>query len=462
MSESTARPDVEAAPAGRRRLLSRLWRVPVAGLAAVCRRPRHYLAVAALLALILAGAGVGGAYLWAAHHLRAARSCAERYHNLEAKEHLEAVLKVWPHDPEALLLAARTARRLEVPEQAVLFLQEYQQVRGKDDPELFLEQVLVRVERGELDRLAGFCRALVLQDHPSASLVLEAQTRAALRRFRYRDAELAINTWLERRPEDVGALYYRAFLLDQLILQRDAAAAYRRVLEIDPEHDEARGRLVEVLLQMYTAAEAQEHVEYLRRRRPGDPSLEVSLARCLEQRGQREEAERLLDAVLARYPDHAKALFERAELALRDGDAEAAESWLRRAAAREPGDYKIRYRLYLCLGRNGKTAEARAEQRRLDQVRADMDRIQEIAVRKMQEQPHNAALHCEVGLIALRAGAVEEGKRWLHSALKEDPHYVPAHRALAVVYDRTGEPALAAHHRASAGPDPAAPGSSAP
>ena len=180
----------------------------------------------------------------------------------------------------------------------------------------------------------------------------------------------------------------------------------------DPEFDEARGRLVEALLQpAHGRRGAGACVEYLRQRRPGDPRLDVYLARCRESLGQWQEAERILDGVLARHPQHGPALFERAQLALREGQVEMAEHWLREAVVREPGDYRTRYVFFQCLQHNGKAAEAAEEQRRLDQVHADMERIQEIAGRKMQEEPHNAALHCEVGLIALRAGALDEGKR---------------------------------------------------
>jgi tetratricopeptide (TPR) repeat protein len=455
MSDGVAMPEVEQTPAGRRGRLVRLLRWPAAGLVAFRRRPGRCLAVAALLAVLLGAAGLVGVHLWAGHHLRAARSCVGRYHSLEAQEHLEAVLAVRPHDPEVLLLSARTARRLGAADQAVRFLDECQKVRGKDDTDLFLEQALLRVERGETDRLREFCRTLVLQDHPSAPLVLEALTRAYLHQFRYGDAAEAIARWLERRPGDVQALYFQALLLDQRLSQREAADAYRRVLECDPDFDEARARLVEQLLQLHMAAEALGHAEYLHRRRPDDPRVEVFLARCREQMGQHEEAVRLLDRVLARHPDNGQALFERGQQALRSGQTDEAERWLRQAVVREPGDYKVRYAYFLCLGRNGKAAEAAEEQRRLDQVRADMERIQEIAGRLMQQTPHSAALHCEVGLISLRAGALAEGKRWLHSALQEDPQYAPAHRALATLYEHTGEPALAAHHRRLAEAAPA-------
>src|SRR5260370_10191313 len=74
------------------------------------RKPLRCLAIVVLLALTALGLTVAGRHLWTGHHLRAARSAAERYHNAEAEQHLRECLKVWPRDPEALLLAARTAR----------------------------------------------------------------------------------------------------------------------------------------------------------------------------------------------------------------------------------------------------------------------------------------------------------------------------------------------------------------
>src|SRR5437868_7917293 len=64
------------------------------------------LAVAAVLAMI---------WLWQAwwpvpqlqawHHLRAARLEIQRYHTPQALRHLEVCQRVWPDDPEVLLVA---------------------------------------------------------------------------------------------------------------------------------------------------------------------------------------------------------------------------------------------------------------------------------------------------------------------------------------------------------------------
>src|SRR5262245_26758976 len=144
-----------------------------AALRRLARRPRRALAVGILLALIGLGASVVGVQLWALYRFRAGRSALERYHNAEAQQHLQACVKVWPRDPATVLLAGRAARRMKAFDQAEQYLDRYQSLRGEDD-DMTLERVLLRAERGEVDAVAKFCRALVDQDHPGTPLILEA------------------------------------------------------------------------------------------------------------------------------------------------------------------------------------------------------------------------------------------------------------------------------------------------
>jgi len=80
-------------------------------------------------------------------------------------------------------------------------------------------------------------------------------------------------------------------------------------------------------------------------------------------------------------------------------------------------------------------------------IEQDTARMEEIIMTRMQETPHNPALHYEFAMIALRGGAIDDGVRWLESALKEDPKYAPAHRTLASYYQQQGDAAQAARHR---------------
>ena len=53
-------------------------------------------------------------------------------------------------------------------------------------------------------------------------------------------------------------------------------------------------------------------------------------------------------------------------------------------------------------------------------------------------------------MIALQAGVPEDGVRWLESALEIDPHYAPAHQALAEYYKQIGDRARSAQHLSEA------------
>jgi tetratricopeptide (TPR) repeat protein len=125
----------------------------------------------------------------------------------------------------------------------------------------------------------------------------------------------------------------------------------------------------------------------------------------------------------------------------------------RQAVALAPGDFQTHYRLYLCLEKNGKSDEAQKVQARLERIEGDIRRLQDISRVKMQHTPHDPALHYELGVIAMRAGAVEEGLRWLHSALEENPNHAATHKALMEYYLKIGDFGRAEQHRQKAGRD---------
>ena len=68
----------------------------------------------------------------------------------------------------------------------------------------------------------------------------------------------------------------------------------------------------------------------------------------------------------------------------------------------------------------------------------------------LQANPNDPAVHHQIATIALRAGQSVEALRWLESALRVDPGYLPAHQTLTRYYYATGNPVLAARHRAIA------------
>jgi len=421
-----------------------------------CRYPGRATVIALLLLFIIGGAGVTGAYMWASYHLRAARMAMEQYHTREAIPHLQAALSVWPHDPETLLLTARAARRADAFDRADLYLDQYQAVRGVEDESLILERALIQAERGDIDSVSEYCQGLVKQDHPDTPLILESLSRGFLRVYRLHEATLCLEEWLHRDPDNAQAHLIEAQLYTLQGRDLDAVAAYRCVLTIDPEMEDARLRLCVSLLQLGSHEEVLPHLEYLKQRSPDDLMVQVYLARVYERLGRSQEAVQILDAVLERQPQLPAALAERGRLALQAGQSEQAEQLLREAVTLDPTDYPSHCQFVLALERSGKNDELQKANARLQGIEDDLKQIRRITTIQMQQTPHDPELHYQVGMIALRAKSTQEALRWFHSALREDPNHAPTHKALMEYYESVGDFSRAREHRQKAGKDGAA------
>jgi tetratricopeptide (TPR) repeat protein len=419
-------------------------------LLAVCgsmrRHPGRSLVALLLLALVGVGLTLAGPQVWAFYHLRAARTSLDRYHNAEAADHLRACMEVWPNDPDVLLLAARVARRAGSFDEAAELLERCQRQRGRDD-NVIVERILLTVERGDMDEVMKFCMAKVETNDPVASLVLEALARGYRRRFRLAEADAAIQTWLEREPNNPMALLLLGRMAQDHSADTEAAAAYRHALEIDPDLDEARDRLSEMLIDTHQVPEARPHLEYLARRHPDDAGLTVRLAQCRDLLGQQDEAARLLDDLLARRPECVPALAQRGKLALRAGQRAEAEQWLRQAVALAPADATLLPHFKRCLEENEHYDEAQALEPRIKQALTDLERIQTLVNKDLPEHHDNADLWYEGAAILLRAGSTSEGRYWLENAVRLNPKHVKAHEALAESYKQSGDALKAAKHQ---------------
>jgi predicted Zn-dependent protease len=398
------------------------------------RKPRLW-AVALLLGFVAAGFALTTPHLRGWYHLRAARTELQRYHNPQAIRHLQVCLHIWPDDPEVLILAARAARRARVYADAERCLEKYQQSRGFNEVVSF-EQLLLSAERN-VDQVAEVCRRHVEEGHPDTPLILEALTRGYLWQYRLLEARAVLQRWKELQPENAQVFCLEGQLhLDYARAPRAALDSYRQAVQLDPDNEEARLGQAITALQAKLFAEAAEQLNYMRKCQPDNLRVQVGLAECRYALGDRAEALRLLDDALARQPRHPSALALRGRLALEGGQPEEAENWLRQAVLADPENQQARYNFILCLNQNGKDEEAQEQDRQLKQKDDDLKRFNDVVNKELMHKPHDPALHCELGQILLRGGHVEEGLRWLHSALHQDPQYAPARQALAEHYQK--------------------------
>jgi tetratricopeptide (TPR) repeat protein len=383
-----------------------------------------------LISLAAGGFVLARPHVLAWYHLRAARWELQHYHNPQAVRDLQVCLSVWPQDPAVLLPAARAARRAHSYNEAERLLEVYQKARGLDEAST-REQLLLAAER-RVDQVADRCWRDVEDGRPDAPLLLEALATGYMRQFRLTEARLCLDHWLQSDPNNAQALYLEGlFYLDFSHAREAAEVSYRRAVECDPDHEEARLGLAVTLLDKSNYAEAAEHLERLRRVQPDNLSVTVGLAECRANLGQEPEAVRLVDDVLARQPEHTPALSLRGRLALKANQPEQAEPYLREAIKQEPSNHRTLYSLIQCLRQNGQIEEADRRQQDLLQLEKDLARFNDIATKEMLQRPRDPALHCELGQLLLRGGHEEEGLHWLQSALRIDPHYAPARQALS-------------------------------
>jgi tetratricopeptide (TPR) repeat protein len=419
----------------------------VRGLRGAARRPWRTLAIVGLLAVIGVSAWFIGRHVWAGYQYRAARRALERYQFAQAQRYLEDCLAVWPSSFEVCLLAAQTARRQGDYEKAEQLLARCQQIRQGLADEVVLEQALIKAQRGGMDAVLPYVRSLVEKHDPASLLIFEAMAQGYIRKYRAGDAAAVLALWRERAPDDLQANFLQGFVRELVGPEQEALDNYRKVLEIDPEHYEARLRLAILLTERAQPAEALKHLEYLAQQRPSDAMTLVRLAQCHLALGQPGQANQELDQVLAKQPRFRAAVVAKGQVLLQLDRPAEAEPWLRQALVLDGADFQANFALTRCLRLLGKDTEADAAENRLKVLETDIKRIRDIIKKDINRTPNDPRLRTEIGTILIRGGSVRDGVQWLYNALQLDPAYAPAHAALADHFEREGRPEQAAPHR---------------
>jgi tetratricopeptide (TPR) repeat protein len=411
---------------------------------------RAFLVLALSLAL-LAGGWYARVHYWLPRKSLEEAELALKQGEFErARLGLEKCLLAWPKDPHVYFLLARTARRAGDLDQATSHLLQCEHLQNdRPDPRLGdtkLERMLLLAQRGQLTEAEHFLRRRIQEGHPDRLLIFETLSWEFMGRNRLSDALALLNLWLEERPDDYEALVRRGWVEEHMFDMDKATEDYRKALALRPARDNVRQRLTEVLLKRNRTTDALAEAEELFRRQPDNPDANYCYARCLRLLGRNQEAEQLLDRLLAGQPRHARALGMRAQLAVEAGRDQEASELLVRAVELDPSDQSYKYTLLLCLNRLGKTEEAKIVEAKMAESAAEVRRMDKL-VREVNQKPNDPALRYEAGMIFLRNGFTQDGLRWLYTALDADPNHRPTHQALADYFERTGEEARSRHHR---------------
>jgi Flp pilus assembly protein TadD len=172
-----------------------------------------------------------------------------------------------------------------------------------------------------------------------------------------------IALWAQtERPPSTSATAHigKGYELVQNDRYAEAAQEFRAALALEPGAIQARYQLAVCLFALGEPGESRRQFERLGKETGNDPSIAYYLARLDLLAGDSTRAIRRLVPLMA-HPPFSDASFYLGSAYLAAGDLEKAIHWLRKAAATDPRDFRIHYRLARALGQQGLRKESEHE-----------------------------------------------------------------------------------------------------
>jgi tetratricopeptide (TPR) repeat protein len=370
----------------------------------------------------------------------------------DAQRSLRVCLFFWPKSVPVHILAARAARLNGDFEEAESHLNQCTKHGVGACESVQIENLLMRVQRGEADAVVDELLLYVESDNSESALILQTLARAYMRNLRYGPAFAILCRWIALLPQSAEPYRLRAWVLERLNDGPGAIRDYKQSVELEPDLIPARLRLAELLLEHSNLDEALPHLEHLQKLGPDRADVKARLGQCKLLQGHLDEARWLMEAALAEMPNDSPLLVSLAKLEMQEtlvdkAHAAKAEEYIRRALKVDRTDTEAQFTLVGILQFEGRDEEANAA---LDKYKEDTKMLQELS-KVLQEEAESTRVDparlAEVGALFLRSGNERLGIFWLHRALQRDPRYQAANKALAEYYESKGDKEKAAEHR---------------
>lgn len=427
---------------------------------------RFLLGRLAIWGAILAVLAGGVAALWprvrVMQHLSEARSALRRGDGATALRAVETAVAIQPDSAETQFLLAVIKRRSSRLDEFALHLRRAAEL-GWPEEDIDRQELLATAQRGDIEAV----KQQLLQAIESGSTdeeaeeIYEAFAKGYLCTYRISDASMCVDFWLQWRPDAVQARIMRACIREQTGKRDEAMDDYRAVLDVFPNHREARIRLAQSLMVRKRHDEALAEFQACLAVAPEEPDALLGAAQCLRRQGKTADARRYLESLLpvsaSRY-HRGMALAELGQILLSEGKPREAMEPLMQALAMIPGESVVYHGLGMASARLGNRQQADAYHARLRRVHERYVRMADITD-SLSREPFNAELRCEAGAILMEMDLKKEGADWLLTALRCDPNHRKTHELLAQYYAEIGDRSRAAHHRllAAQAPKPSPP-----
>lgn len=371
----------------------------------------------------------------------------------EARQLIDRWLRVQPRSPEAHFLKARVALAEGDSEEVSRQLTQAREL-GYSRFQLERIDAIIKAHSGKYTEAEPVLARVFRQAEEPDPEVDEALALVYLRTYRLSQAQRVLDRWIRDAPNDAKPyLWYTE--IDSRTNDDDASnheLHFRAALARDPNLDQARIGLAELLRKLTRSREAAVEFTLYLERNPNDVAANVGAGLCAREAGDEDLAVRFLDRALALRPDDPSALKSRATIDRRRGHYVAALERLNRAVNADANDTEALYARQLTLARLGRTVEADADKSRLEKLKDEQARLLKMRD-ALAADPNNVPLRCEIARWMFAHGRDDDGKLWAEHILALQPKYEPANRLMEEYYRRTGNIGLANYYQLQAPPD---------
>lgn len=254
----------------------------------------------------------------------------------------------------------------------------------------------------------------------------------------------ALDQFLQAVNDSVAAMSWHALgaVYDVLSEPDSAAAAFRQAIVLDSLYAPAHTSIADWLEQQGSYSESLVHTRIALSIRPEHVADQVRLGRLLLRLGRSEEAVRLLQGIVARYPRTAEPQYvlglalrqlgqlDHSSRILATADSlraiEQASGHLANTANRQPTNFQAQVDYATALRRSGRTEEAL-----------------NVYLIARALRPNNINLQFHIANAKMALGSLEEAEQELLKILVTDSSYVLAWLSLVDIYAKTNRTALA-------------------
>jgi len=325
---------------------------------------------------------------------------------------------------------------------------------GWNDQDIQRQRLLLKAQSGRIKESESELKELIQasEGDEAAEEIYEAMARGYLTSFHVADATQCLRFWIDFQPDNPLPHLWLADLYQRLENTQAAADGYQKVLEIKPNHLEARLKLAKALAEQLKLDEAADEFQKCIEQSADSGPAFLGLADCKRRQGETEAAKSLLyDALLCDLTgdEQATALSALGQMALEDRDYAPAIGMLEQSIALSPAEPPSHLALAASLSAVGQKDRADAHRDQARQLAERHNRLVSVT-RQSVMQPDNADLRCEAGLILMEQGFLAAGAQWLQTAVRIDPKHRSAHRGLASYYREIGDLERARQHESLA------------